>query len=222
MCEAWLCCGEVMTPLWWAHNTIQSMWLEVVVVGGLMSAVRESLPRSPPPHPSPPLVFASCLLLIRGPWRRLRSVPWSRFQILSDCCARERGWGRAGTWPLAPPLQVRRWSLCDVMMASPDCPHRAIFRPLLVHFTIYASRCKKGWKRSACPCHRRRIQVHLLSSSFPLINVESKWVVVFCVLRQIRFPPENHAMGARTLTQTFALKHDHLLPIKLNELIWRI
>lgn len=126
MCEAWLCCSEVMTPLWWAHNTIHSMWLEVlvvvvVVVGGLMSAVRESLPPLPP-------AFASCLLLIKGPWRR-RSVPWSRFKILSDCCTRERGWGRAVAWPLITPPQVMLESLCDVMMASPGCPCRAIFRP---------------------------------------------------------------------------------------------
>lgn len=155
-----------------------------------MSAVRESLPRSPSPPPSPPLAFASCLLLIRGPWRRLRSVPWSRFQILSDCCARERGWGRAGTWPLAPPLQVRRWSLCDVMMASPDCPHRAIFRPRLVHFTIYVSHAaNKVDKRSACPRHRRRIQMHPLSLSFPLLNVENKRVVVW-------FPPRESRNGS--------------------------
>lgn len=87
MCEAWLCWGEVMTPLWWAHNTIQSMWLEVVVVGGGLDECRAWV-LTPPTHPPP--VFASCLLLIRGPWRR-RSVPRSRFKILSDCCTREGG-----------------------------------------------------------------------------------------------------------------------------------
>lgn len=187
----------------------------------------------PRPHtpPSPPLAFASCLLLIRGPWRRPRSVPWSRFKILSDCCTRERGWGRAGTWPPAPPLQVRRWGLCDVMMASPDCPHRAIFRPRLVHFTIYASHAeKKGWKRSWWTSSSQNSDA-LTFFQFSALKC-GKQMSCCCLLCSRANPISSRGSRNRSANaqaaewdwpdgeQTFALKHDHLLPITLSELIF--
>lgn len=202
-----------------------------------MSAVRESLPPLPP-------AFASCLLLIKGPWRR-RSVPWSRFKILSDCCTRERGWGRAVAWPLITPPQVMLESLCDVMMASPGCPCRAIFRPRR-STSWFMSLQKKTRTKTKCSStsstsSSQNLHALIFFSSFPLLNVENKWAVVFYGLRQICFSHWLHFLQRIKqwcrwqesklshwgddwidVEQTFALKHDYLLTIKLSELIWSI
>lgn len=77
-------------------------------------------------------------------------------------------------------------------------------------------------------------------SSFPLLNVENKWSVVFYGLRQICFSHWLHFLqrikqwcswpesklsqwGGRTeAEQTFMLKLHYLLTIKLSELIWSV